>query len=197
MKNKEGEALLIDPGSPENLMGSEWSQRQQQLAQAANRPKAEYRAMKQQLEVGGIGTGTQCATHSVQLPIALAGGQERSYTAPELPKSGTPALLGQKSLKRLRAVIDCYNAKLYLVGQGGYKMQLSPGSELHALEESHAGHLMLPCSQFKKSSEPDSVAMLAETDGKATASSSRGAVAEIARDGSVDSGKEVVDRSSL
>ena len=29
-------------------------------------------------------------------------------------------------------------------------MQLSPGSVVYPLEESHAGHLMLPCSRFSR-----------------------------------------------
>ena len=37
---------------------------------------------------------------------------------------------------------------MYLVGLGGYEIRLSPGSERHSLEESPAGHLMLPCSRF-------------------------------------------------
>ena len=51
-------------------------------------------------------------------------------------------------MKKLRTLIDTFSGKMYLVGPGGYELRLSPGSEMHKLEESPAGHLMLPCSRF-------------------------------------------------
>ena len=104
--------------------------------------------MKQPLEVGGVGTGTQATQMAICHHIGLENGQERIYEAPTLPNSSIPALLGQKSLCRLRALLDCFNGKIYFVGPGGYKLQLAPGSETHKLEQSPAGHLMLPCSSF-------------------------------------------------
>ena len=138
MKDQRGEALLVDPGSPENLCGDEWSERMDYEAKTAGRPESYYNPLQRPLEDGGVGTGSQTATHSVTHNIVLANGKEATYTAPQLPKSGTPALLGQKSLKIMRAVIDCYNGRMYTMGPGGYKLQLSPGSEMHNLEESHA-----------------------------------------------------------
>eukprot|EP00973_Karenia_brevis_P044642 6182743-Karenia_brevis.AAC.1 len=38
---------------------------------------------------------------------------------------------------------------MYQLGPGGYKIMLSPGTRTYELEESHAGHLMLPCSRFQ------------------------------------------------
>ena len=61
-----------------------------------------------------------------------------------------PALLGQKALRRQRVLLDCYNGKFFCIGPGGYKLQLSPGSQQHMLEESQAGHLMLSCAEFDK-----------------------------------------------
>ena len=52
-------------------------------------------------------------------------------------------------MKKLRTLIDTFTGKMYLVGPGGYEIRLSPGSEVHSLEESPAGHLMLPCSRFR------------------------------------------------
>ena len=51
-------------------------------------------------------------------------------------------------MKKLRSLIDTFTGKMYLVGPGGYEIHLSPGSEVHDIEESAAGHLMLPCSRF-------------------------------------------------
>eukprot|EP00973_Karenia_brevis_P014846 2028045-Karenia_brevis.AAC.1 len=43
---------------------------------------------------------------------------------------------------------------MHQVGPGGYKILLSPGTRAYELEESHAGHLMLPCSRFQCFTKP-------------------------------------------
>ena len=53
----------------------------------------------------------------------------------------------------MRCLLDCFNGQLYRIGPGGYQLHLSPGSVKYPLEESHAGHLMLPCSRFKQHPE--------------------------------------------
>ena len=121
----------------------------QEAALAANRPPIKYQNLPHPLEVGGIGTGTQSAYQSGLHNIGLTDGTDATYESPVLPNSGTPALLGQKSLKKMRAVLDCSNNKLYRIGPGGYRMHMSPGSVVYDLEESHSGHLMLPCSRFR------------------------------------------------
>ena len=65
-----------------------------------------------------------------------------------LPNSSVPALLGRKALRDQRTLLDCFNNRLYRIGPGGYSLQLSPGSAQYHLEESHAGHLMLPCDLY-------------------------------------------------
>ena len=50
-------------------------------------------------------------------------------------------------MKELRTFIETFAGKMYLVGPCGNEIHLSPGSEVHDLEESAAGHLMLPCSR--------------------------------------------------
>jgi len=70
------------------------------------------------------------------------------YTAPELPNSRVPGLLGRRSVKMNRVLIDCFNNRFFTIGQGGYVLQLSPGSTTADLQESATGHLMLPCSNF-------------------------------------------------
>jgi len=154
MKNKPGEALLIDTGSPEHLCGDGWLHRQQAAAQAAGRPAATYKQLAQPLEMSGIGEGTQRVTHEVRVQARLPRGSLGIYEAQAFPKSDTPALLGLKSLTRGRALIDCYNKKLYHIGPEGYNLQLSPGSARYSLEESQYGHLMLPCSEFTGPSQP-------------------------------------------
>ena len=150
MATAPGMALLVDPGSPENLCGDQWSKQMQEAALAANRPATKYSNLERPLEVGGIGSGTQSAYQSGTHSIGLPDGTDAMYESPILPKSGTPALLGQKSLKKMRCLLDCFTNKLYRCGPGGYNIKLSPGSVQYDLEESHAGHLMLPCSRFNR-----------------------------------------------
>jgi hypothetical protein len=50
----------------------------------------------------------------------------------------------------MRAVIDCFNRRIVFVGEGGYKMQLSPGSTQYKLESAVTGHLLLPCQCWDK-----------------------------------------------
>jgi len=109
MKNKAGEALIIDTGSPEHLCGDEWSQRQKAAALSAGRPMTTYDERSRPLEVCGVGEGTQVSTHAVRVHIGMPGGAYGTYEAHEFPKSSTPALLGQKSLSKGRVLIDCFN----------------------------------------------------------------------------------------
>ena len=148
MKSAPGVALLVDPGSPENLCGvHQWSQRMREAAKAAGKPELSYKRVQQPMEVGGVGTGSQCATHAVIHHIGLDN-EEPLYEVLEFLHASTAALLGQKSLKKVRCLLDCFNNKLYRIRPGGYKLLLSPGSGTLALEESHAGYLMLPCTRY-------------------------------------------------
>ena len=51
-------------------------------------------------------------------------------------------------------MVDTFSNKLFMVGPRGYEMKLSPGSEIYNLEDSGAGHQMLPCSQFHQGRKP-------------------------------------------
>ena len=73
---------------------------------------------------------------------------DSTFTAPEIPDSELPALLGGRSLENLKVLLGCANNCMYLVGPGGYELRLSPGSRKLNLERSSGGHWMLPCSQF-------------------------------------------------
>ena len=150
MKNRSGEALLVDPGSPGNLTGDEWGKRMAEQQQKAGYPPPTQTPLDKVLEVGGVGSGSQQATHTHRYQLALQGGQLATYDAPVLPNSSVPALLGRKTLRDQRILLDCFNNRMYRIGPGGYSLQLSPGSAQYVLEESHAGHLMLPCDLYEE-----------------------------------------------
>ena len=96
----------------------------------------------------GIGTGSQSTDWDVEHAISLGNGRVDTYTAPELPDSNTPGILGRHSLRRRRTLIDTFNNVLYMVGPGGYELRLSFGSDKYDCQESSMGHLTLPCSAF-------------------------------------------------
>ena len=52
-------------------------------------------------------------------------------------------------MRSKRVLLDTFNGKFFMVGPGGYELKLSPGSEVYDTEDSQAGHMMLPCSQFR------------------------------------------------
>ena len=154
MAARSGETLLIDPGSPDNLMGEAWSQRMSALAEQAGHPPAQYEAIYP-FKVGGVGKEAQTCEHKVQHSIGLKFGECGTFTGPEIPGSQVPALLGLRSLETMRCLLDIPNKKLYRVGPGGHQLRLSPGSHVNQLERGNSGHLMLPCSEF---SQPNSAA---------------------------------------
>ena len=149
-----GTALLVDTGSPGNIVGSEWVKDHADELQQASLPAPRYSQRQRMLTCSGVGTGTQQASHDVEVPIGLGNGRLDGYKAPELPNSRTPALLGRIAMREKRCLVDTFTNKLFMVGPGGYEIKLSPGSEIYDLEDSEAGHQMLPCSQFHKGRKP-------------------------------------------
>jgi hypothetical protein len=143
----------VDTGSPDNLCSDDFTAELAAAAREAGLPPPTYAQMTP-LQVGGIGSGTQTATSKVTIPINLGRGNKASFTAPELPNSSIPGLLGRRALKEHRVLLDCFNNKFIMVGPGGYELKLSPGSETYELEESPAGHLMLPCSKYSAAGSP-------------------------------------------
>ena len=65
-----------------------------------------------------------------------------------IPNSDVPALLGNKTLKQRRALLDVAGKKLYFIGAGDYEIKLPPGSVTLNLEETDSGHLLLPITEF-------------------------------------------------
>eukprot|EP00959_Pyramimonas_sp_CCMP1952_P313769 6567971-Pyramimonas_sp.AAC.1 len=64
-----------------------------------------------------------------------------SYKAPAVPDSDIPALWGERSLKRNRAVVDMIINKLHLRGPRRVQFTPPPGTLTFNLEDSRSGHL--------------------------------------------------------
>ena len=151
--------ILVDPGSYGNLAGERWLSDVIREAKQAGYTSS-VKEMTSQLEVGGVGVGTQRCHQEVTVPLALEatdGATVRaSFTAPTIPNSSCPALLGLKSLVDHNAVLDLGNRKLILMPKGA---QLEPpiGSEVYSLEQASSGHLLLPIAEYHKLAYAQSV----------------------------------------
>ena len=143
--------LLVDPGAHDNLMGSETAWR---MSEQTGVPNTSLR-MTKCLQVEGVGKAAQTAESACRVALRLqdSNGESLSgtFTAPVIPDSSLPPLLGLKSLRNMNAVIDTRNQLLYLPGPAGLRVEPSPGTRLFSLEMSPSGHLILPIDQHNGS----------------------------------------------
>jgi hypothetical protein len=147
-------ALLIDPGSVNNLTGGEWVRRGATLARAAGRSGSSSHQRKETLHVSGVGTQSQECHYNIQLPVALQdiNGKaiEGTYTAPTINNSRLPALLGLNTLMQCGAIMDFRNMHLHFTGQGpvDYMQHLPEGTTTFNMLQAPSGHVMLPCCKY-------------------------------------------------
>lgn len=144
------EGMLVDCGAIDNLAGSAWVQRVEQIGNVHG--QGTVRKSIPVLSVEGVGSGESRIDSEATLPIKISGNPISTFKTNVVGDSELPGLLGLKSLCRMQSVIDVYNRKLYLIGPGGYKIVLSPGSQTLNLEPAASGHLMLPCTEYGNSS---------------------------------------------
>ena len=103
---KSGVSLLVDTGSPGNLCGDEGSHEMATESTSKVDRAPEYKKRDRTLTCRGVGTGSQSSDWDVRHTIALGTGRLDTFTAPELPDSCVPGILGQYFIKCLRSLID-------------------------------------------------------------------------------------------
>jgi hypothetical protein len=135
--------LLVDPGAHDNLVGDRTLAAM--ASQSGDQPV--MRPLQQPMAVEGVGKASQTATEAGRVLVGVAG-HMGSYTAPVIPNSDLPPLLGMRTLEGRKAIQDVGSKKLIFPGPGGAHMQLSPGSLVFPLEKSPSGHLILPITSF-------------------------------------------------
>ena len=135
--------LLVDPGAHDNLVGD----RTIKAMSEQSGKKIQYKKLLTPMAVEGVGKGGQTADQAGCVPIGLEG-SEGTFTAPIIPDSDLPPLLGMRTLEGRKAILDCGNRRLILPGPGGVHLHLSPGSLVFELEKSPSGHLILPTTNF-------------------------------------------------
>jgi len=145
-------SLLVDPGSVANLCGDKWAQECAKMAlQHGLKPSQNKRTRP--LSVMGVGNGNQTCTHDCTLPIAMSRENDTavagSFTTPVVANSELPGLLGLKTMRNNRAVLDMVNLQLHFCGPSDINLTMPPGTKSFQLEISPSGHLVLPCTDFK------------------------------------------------
>ena len=71
------------------------------------------------------------------------------FTTPVVAGSELPGLLGLKTMRNNRAVLDMVNLQLHFCGPADINLTLPPGTKSFQLEISPSGHLVLPCTNFE------------------------------------------------
>eukprot|EP00435_Cladocopium_sp_Y103_P070385 s66_g35.t1 len=136
--------LLVDPGAHDNLAGEATMRRLEQQLES----RAVMKRLDHPLSVSGVGKSSQQADRALSVEFQLSNTENNttrcSYTAPVIPNSEFPPLLGLRSLQSKRAVLDTHGKLLILPGPGGLEIKCSPGSQILQLEASESGHLLLP-----------------------------------------------------
>ena len=104
------------------------------------------------LNVGGVGHGSQQCVDDALFPIALRradgsldGG---TFKTPIIKDSPVPGLLGNDTLTRERAILDCGNKMIYFAAPGPVQIILPPGSRQYPLESAPSGHMQLQISDY-------------------------------------------------
>jgi len=147
------QSILIDTGSVSNLCGDAWVK---EIAETAidYGGKPTYTRRITPMNVCGVGEGSQQCTHDSGLPIAMrnvdglkVAGQ---ISMPTVTKSSLPGLMGLRSLRKVRALIDFQTLRMYLLGPGDYDLAaaMPPGTDVIQLELGPSGHLCMPCCEF-------------------------------------------------
>ena len=119
--------------------------------------------------VSGVGQGSQKAVDKVVLTTGLVdtSGQhwEETFSAPCLPNSAVPGLMGIDSLEQNDALIRCKTGEIWFLGKGRVKIEPSPGSRHFQMKKAKGGHWMIPISRFRrgKDSQTAQMSMMTET----------------------------------
>ena len=136
--------LLVDPGAHDNLVGGQTAARMQETVGIGSKTLR----MDKSLSVEGVGKSSQSASTAQRLALKLCTDEGHSvngtYTAPVIEGSELPPLLGLRSLKAFKAILDMGQNKLIIPGPAGCQIQRSPGTVAYDLVMSESGHLILP-----------------------------------------------------
>ena len=159
-------SLLADIGAYNNLASSRWFDTQRASAKEAGRAEEIVsERQKQPLKVAGVGKGTQKCDEQLTVRGRLADGTDITFTAPCVPDSEFPGLLGLQSFDRMNAVIFCVDNKSVSLPPGGAKhllRNLRQGSKVIDCERAPSGHMMIPINNWQTRTNESEMVLMSE-----------------------------------
>ena len=127
---KKGDAMLVDIGAVNNLLGSQWVERMDCLNHQVGKPKSTRAPLGCTVTFGGVGKNTPERSLSVQVPT-IVNGDSSIFTGTIAEGSDSQALLGMKTFRD-----DCSSLALendrFMMPQAGQHVQIVylPGTSL-------------------------------------------------------------------
>ena len=99
----------MDIVAVDNLAGGQWAARVAKLAKAAGH-HTDRRKLDNPIDFEGVGNGTSQCNEQLQLPPCFPDGDMGFFDTPVLDEdSEVPGVLGLRSLRRKRALVDVAN----------------------------------------------------------------------------------------
>ena len=145
------EGLLVDCGAHDNLGGDRWLER----VQAKLTPHGivcDQQKLERPIPISGVGTNASKATIGAVIPGVVLDTEGKAhritFETPIVENSDIPALMGHRSLKRNRAILDMINQRLYLCGPGEIQFKPPPGTLCLPLVQSASGHLFAVIDEY-------------------------------------------------
>ena len=146
------EGVVLDTGAVFSLSGDQWVNRSKEIGEKFGHGSS-VKQLDRPFGIEGVGQGTNNVQQSAVIPIALQHGIVGTFTTNVVAQSPIPALCGLNPMISQRTILDLVNGKMILLGEGGYNLNLSPGSVVLDLERAPTGHLILPTSEWSKAKQ--------------------------------------------
>ena len=142
VKLASGKALLVDTRAVEHFAGDQIMFRMSELSA--------FQKLDAPLAIDGVGKAPSGCTQHGTVPIVLSDGIPALYKAPMINNSSVSALLGLNTMSNLRVLLDLAHNQYIMVGQGGFELEFSPGSEVLYSVRAPTGHLMFSASEWSR-----------------------------------------------
>lgn len=146
------EGVVLDTGAVFSLSGDQWVNRSKEIGEKFGHGSS-VTQLDRPFGIEGVGQGSNKVQQSAVIPIALQHGIIGTFTTNVVNQSPIPALCGLNPMISQRTILDLVNGKMILLGEGGYNLNLSPGSVVLDLERAATGHLILPTSEWSKAKQ--------------------------------------------
>ena len=109
-----GPCLLVDTGAFQNIAGSYWVSRVEEILKQEGQPPIEWSKLDNPHPVSGVGKDIVYAKWNAKIPIKFPGGGRTTYNCLYMENSKCPGLLGMQSLNQTGSILDLRAGELYM-----------------------------------------------------------------------------------